>query len=112
MSLCTCISNFLLFQDKVDDVLLGIKSTAIKFGDNTKLWLSGFGSSMIGGLVLSGMSCGIGWPYYASVAAVASHLASQVFNIFIIIFKSEAFCINLVLLSGVQARHKQPPRLC
>ncbi|XP_034251072.1 4-hydroxybenzoate polyprenyltransferase, mitochondrial [Thrips palmi] len=68
-------------QDKVDDVLLGIKSTAIKFGDNTKLWLSGFGTSMIGGLLLSGMSCGIGWPYYASVAAVASHLASQVYKL-------------------------------
>lgn len=68
-------------QDKVDDALLGIKSTAIKFGDNTKLWLSGFGTSMVGGLVLSGMSAGIGWPYYASVAAVASHLASQVYKL-------------------------------
>lgn len=65
-------------QDKVDDVLLGIKSTAIRFGDDTKLWLSGFGASMISGLVLSGVTVGIGWPYYVSVAAVATHLASQV----------------------------------
>lgn len=77
---CAYLVYLLIFQDKVDDVLLGIKSTAIKFGDNTKLWLSGFGTSMVGGLVLSGMSCGIGWPYYASVAAVASHLASQVLS--------------------------------
>lgn len=68
-------------QDKVDDVLLGIKSTAIKFGDDTKLWLTGFGASMIGGLVLSGVSCGIGWPYYASVAAVATHLTTQVYKL-------------------------------
>ncbi|KAK3930028.1 4-hydroxybenzoate polyprenyltransferase, mitochondrial [Frankliniella fusca] len=68
-------------QDKVDDVLLGIKSTAIRFGNDTKLWLTGFGTSMICGLVLSGMSCGIGWPYYASVAAVATHLASQVYKL-------------------------------
>lgn len=68
-------------QDKVDDVLLGIKSTAIRFGDNTKLWLSGFGVSMIGGLLLSGCSCGIGWPYYVSVGAVASHLVSQVYKL-------------------------------
>lgn len=68
-------------QDKVDDVLLGIKSTAIKFGDNTKIWLSGFGASMIGGLVLAGMNCGIGWPYFVSVAAVATHLASQTYKL-------------------------------
>lgn len=68
----------------MDDVRLGIKSTAIKFGDDTKLWLSGFGTSMIGGLVLSGLNCSIAWPYYVSVAAVGYHLASQVCH----------YCIN------------------
>jgi 4-hydroxybenzoate polyprenyltransferase len=29
-------------QDREDDVLIGVKSTAVHFGENTKTWLSGF----------------------------------------------------------------------
>ncbi len=29
-------------QDKEDDLLLGLKSTAIKFGEDTQIWLAGF----------------------------------------------------------------------
>jgi len=29
-------------QDREDDVLIGVKSTALHFGENTKAWLSGF----------------------------------------------------------------------
>lgn len=29
-------------QDREDDVLIGVKSTAVHFGENTKVWLSGF----------------------------------------------------------------------
>ncbi len=29
-------------QDKDDDSLIGVKSTALKFGDNSKLWVAGF----------------------------------------------------------------------
>ncbi len=29
-------------QDKDDDVMAGIKSTALKFGDNSKIWVGGF----------------------------------------------------------------------
>lgn len=65
-------------QDKVDDALLGIKSTAIRFGDNTKLWLSGFSTAMIGGLVASGMVCEQTWPYYSAVGVISAHLAHQV----------------------------------
>ncbi|CAG2245546.1 COQ2 [Mytilus edulis] len=35
-------------QDKYDDMLIGVKSTALKFGDKTKHWLTGFGTIMIG----------------------------------------------------------------
>ncbi|XP_033218543.1 4-hydroxybenzoate polyprenyltransferase, mitochondrial isoform X2 [Belonocnema kinseyi] len=65
-------------QDKVDDLLLGIKSTALKFGSNTKLYLSGFGASMIGGLVASGMAAEQTLPYYISVGLVGSHLVHQI----------------------------------
>lgn len=68
-------------QDKVDDALLGIKSTAIRFGDNTKLWLSGFSTAMIGGLVASGMVCEQTWPYYSAVGVISAHLAHQIYSL-------------------------------
>lgn len=68
-------------QDKVDDALLGIKSTAIRFGDNTKLWLSGFTTAMIGGLVTSGVVCDQTWPYYSAVGLISAHLAHQIYSL-------------------------------
>ena len=41
-------------QDKDDDIVVGIKSTALLFGDNTKLWLAGFAASSVGLLGLTG----------------------------------------------------------
>lgn len=68
-------------QDKVEDVLLGIKSTAIMFGENTKLWLSGFSAVMISGLVVTGVQCDQTWPYYMSVGFVAAHLGTQLYTL-------------------------------
>jgi 4-hydroxybenzoate polyprenyltransferase len=62
----------------VDDLLHGIKSTAIKFGDTTKLWLTSFSTCMIGALLITGAQCGQTWPYFTSVGLVATHLAHQV----------------------------------
>ncbi|XP_046430162.1 4-hydroxybenzoate polyprenyltransferase, mitochondrial isoform X3 [Neodiprion fabricii] len=68
-------------QDKVDDILLGIKSTALKFGDNTKVWLSCFGTSMISSLLASGIMVDQTWPYYVAVGVVGSHLANQIYTL-------------------------------
>ncbi|XP_055523799.1 4-hydroxybenzoate polyprenyltransferase, mitochondrial [Wyeomyia smithii] len=68
-------------QDKVDDILLGIKSTAIRFGDSTKLWLSGFSTAMIGGLITAGMVCEQTWPYYSSLGVISAHLAHQIYSL-------------------------------
>lgn len=68
-------------QDKKDDVLVGIKSTALKFGENTKLWLSCFSTAMISGLTASGFVCDQTWPYYTTVALVAAHLAQQIYSL-------------------------------
>lgn len=65
-------------QDKKDDLAIGVKSTALRFGDNTKIWLSGFTTSMIGGLITTGIVCDQTWPYYSSIAIVATHLTQQV----------------------------------
>ncbi|GJM95717.1 hypothetical protein PR202_ga12494 [Eleusine coracana subsp. coracana] len=47
-------------QDRKDDLKAGVKSTAIKFGHNTKYWLSAFGAACIGSLALSGYNAGLG----------------------------------------------------
>lgn len=93
-------------QDKEDDLKVGVKSTALRFGDLTKYWISGFGAACVGSLALSGYnadlgwclvwclseewycfyliltpdlkSCWTGWPYYPFIAAAAAQLAWQV----------------------------------
>jgi len=66
-------------QDKKDDTLVGIKSTALRFGDNTKYWLSLFSTLCIGGLVLSGYSASISMlPFLVGMSAAASHLVWQI----------------------------------
>lgn len=62
----------------MDDILLGIKSTALKFGNNTKYYLSGFGATMITSLLIAGMNVDQTLPYYAAVAVIAGHMANQV----------------------------------
>ncbi|KAM6566832.1 hypothetical protein CsatA_025960 [Cannabis sativa] len=65
-------------QDKEDDVRVGIKSTALRFGDLTKQWNMGFGAACISSLALSGYNAEIGWPFYASLVAASGQLAWQI----------------------------------
>lgn len=65
-------------QDKRDDAIIGLKSTAIKFGDKTRHWLSFFSLSMVSSLATSGVVTQQTWPFYASVGIVGLHLANQV----------------------------------
>ncbi|RLM78593.1 4-hydroxybenzoate polyprenyltransferase, mitochondrial-like [Panicum miliaceum] len=65
-------------QDKEDDLKVGVKSTALRFGDLTKYWISGFGAACIGSLALSGYNADLGWPYYTFLCAAAAQLAWQI----------------------------------
>src|SRR5262245_12654788 len=65
-------------QDKEDDALVGVKSTALKFGGQTKRWLAGFALLT---LLLFGVAlhlAGLAWPAWVGLALVAAHLAWQV----------------------------------
>ncbi|XP_054846107.1 4-hydroxybenzoate polyprenyltransferase, mitochondrial [Eublepharis macularius] len=68
-------------QDKKDDVAIGVKSTALRFNENTKLWLGGFSALMLSGLAVTGMNCDQTLPYYAAVVAVGTHLAQQIYTL-------------------------------
>jgi 4-hydroxybenzoate polyprenyltransferase len=97
-------------QDKKDDAKLGLKSTALTFGDRwTKPILTGFAGVAWGGWMMAGYNCGLGtaedvvtlsallgregsiatanaaavaaqYAYYAGVSAAASHLLWQIYT--------------------------------
>ncbi|KAJ1747464.1 Para-hydroxybenzoate--polyprenyltransferase, mitochondrial precursor (PHB:polyprenyltransferase) [Coemansia sp. RSA 1821] len=65
-------------QDKRDDVIAGVKSTSLLFGDRTKAVLSGFSASTIGLLCLSGYMNSQGLPFYMTIVGAGSaHLIWQ-----------------------------------
>lgn len=82
-------------QDKKDDLQIGVKSTALRFGENTKLWLSGFTAAMLTGLTTAGLACDQTVPYYASVGLVAMHIIHQVI---LSNFCYNRICITLFLV--------------
>lgn len=57
---------------------MGVKSTALRFQEQTKPWLSGFVVAMMSGLVAAGVNAEQTLPYYAVLSTVAIHLTHQV----------------------------------
>uniref|UniRef100_G3PKM9 4-hydroxybenzoate polyprenyltransferase, mitochondrial n=1 Tax=Gasterosteus aculeatus TaxID=69293 RepID=G3PKM9_GASAC len=68
-------------QDKDDDIKIGVKSTALRFSEQTKPWLSGFAVAMLSGLVAAGVNAEQTLPYYAVLSAVATHLTHQIYTL-------------------------------
>ncbi len=64
-------------QDKEDDALIGVKSTARYFGDKTRSWLTGFAIATILLLMLTVMTAQLGWVAKLGVIGVAVHLGWQ-----------------------------------
>jgi len=64
-------------QDKEDDALVGVKSTALRFGAATRIWLGVFYALAIVLFAAAGAAAGLAWPYYLGVAAAAAHFAWQ-----------------------------------
>jgi 4-hydroxybenzoate polyprenyltransferase len=65
-------------QDRDDDALIGIKSTALLFGERTKPLLALFYALAVALLALAGWSAGAGAVFALGLAAFAAHLAWQV----------------------------------
>ncbi|CAN0539335.1 unnamed protein product [Ectocarpus sp. 12 AP-2014] len=67
-------------QDKADDKRLGIRSTALLFGDGTKPILAGFAVAAVGLLMATGIAAGLSWPFYTGTATAGWHLAWQIYS--------------------------------
>ena len=65
-------------QDKEDDALIGVRSTALLFGAQTKRWLAVFYGATVGLLVAAGHAANLGILYHVCIAAGAAQLAWQV----------------------------------
>ncbi len=96
-------------QDKEDDVLIGVKSTALLFGAATRPWLIGFYGAALLLLLAAGLTAGLGWPFLLGLAAATAQLAWQVATLdaddpdnCLRRFKSNRI-MGLLLLAGIVA---------
>jgi 4-hydroxybenzoate polyprenyltransferase len=94
-------------QDREDDALIGIKSTALLFGERTKSMLALFYALAAALIALAGWSAGGGVVFALGLGAFAAHLAWQVARLDIhdpvlclAVFKSNRDA-GLILFAGI-----------
>lgn len=63
--------------DYEDDLKVGIKSTAVLFGQYCADWVAGFQLLLLGLLVWAGQLAQLGWPYWASLVIVSLFFLKQ-----------------------------------
>ena len=102
-------------QDREDDALIGIKSTALLFGERTKTMLALFYALAVALIALAGWRAGGGVVFALGLGAFAAHLAWQIMRLDIhdpvlclVVFKSNRDA-GLILFAGLvldaAARH-------
>jgi 4-hydroxybenzoate polyprenyltransferase len=65
-------------QDKEDDVLVGVKSTALRFGEETPRWLAGFYAGAVILWAAAALLAGAGVIFLMALALAAAQLAWQI----------------------------------
>ncbi len=79
-------------QDREDDLLIGIKSTALLFGENTRPMLASFYAGAVVLIGIAGLMAGGGLIFVLGLIAFAAHLAWQVARLDI---NDSAHCLKL-----------------
>lgn len=67
-------------QDKDDDILIGVKSTALRLGDATPRWLVGFYGATLVLLAVAGWAADLSWPFYPLLLVAGGQLYWQIFS--------------------------------
>ncbi|MFD0915983.1 4-hydroxybenzoate octaprenyltransferase [Pseudahrensia aquimaris] len=82
-SICWVIGYDTIYahQDAEDDALIGIKSTALLFGDKTKLALVVLYSAALALFALAFSQAYTGWPAYAGLAVGGAHMIWQLIQL-------------------------------
>ena len=98
-------------QDKEDDVMVGVKSTALKLGEQTKSWLWGFYGLTLLGVAVAGALAALSWIFYPLLALAGAQLVWQVMmvdidnpNLCLTVFRSNRWFGWLVLAACVAGR--------
>ena len=96
-------------QDKEDDALIGVKSSALALGDKTKPWLWVFYGVALAGFGISGALAGIAWPFYVGLGVAGGLFVWQTITLKIddtpdclAKFKVNAW-VGLALFTGIIA---------
>jgi 4-hydroxybenzoate polyprenyltransferase len=79
-------------QDREDDLLIGIKSTALLFGENTRPMLTSFYAAAVALIGIAGALAGGRLIFLLGLAAFAAHLAWQVIRLDV---NDPAHCLRL-----------------
>ena len=94
-------------QDKQDDAVIGMKSTALKFGDATKPWLIVFYTITLVSLLIAGALVGTKVIFFTSLAMASLHASWQISTLNI---NNPANCLTrfranglfgLIILAGI-----------
>ncbi len=65
-------------QDKEDDALIGVKSTALRLGDDTVKWLWLFYPMTLALIGAAGWTAGLSWAFWPGLALAGGHLLWQI----------------------------------
>lgn len=98
-------------QDKEDDMMVGVKSTALKLGEQTKSWLWGFYGLTLLGVTVAGALAALSWIFYPLLALAGAQLVWQVImvdidnpDVCLTVFKSNRLFGWLVLAACAAGR--------
>jgi len=102
-------------QDKEDDALVGVKSTALRLGGATRAWLAVFYGLTLVLFAATGVAASMAWPFYIGVTAAAAHFAWQIVTLntddpsnCLQRFKANRY-IGWLLLAGIMAAGQLAP---
>lgn len=65
------------YIDLRDDRMLGLRSVAMRFGDQGRRWIGGLYAITLALWVAAGLGMGMAWPYYLVMAVIAGHFIWQ-----------------------------------
>jgi 4-hydroxybenzoate polyprenyltransferase len=68
-------------QDKEDDALIGVKSTALLFRERSRGWIAGFYAATVLLAGAAGAAAGMAWPFWLGLATAGVHLAAQTMRV-------------------------------